>query len=203
MVSSLRDSAPKIPDGRMNRNSSQGSNGSNPNIQPAPRQEMNDGDETDFDNPDLNLTTHKIPPLKPLINMPRTRLNFDLDQEEREIIAKADDLTREEIWELLEKKRFEELRKRSIMLRGTMIGQARCPKCTLQPPCKHYESADLILKDAPDIFLEPEVKQVIPPHKRENLLYSLRLKSGRNAQQHSQMTGYNRQINEDSNVNLH
>lgn len=137
------------------------------------------GEETDFENPDLNLTTHRIPPLKPLINMPRTRLNFDLDQEEREIIARADDLSREEIWELLEKKRFEELRKRSIMLRGTMIGQARCPKCTLQPPCKHYESPDQIMKDAPDIFQEPEVKLVIPPHKRENLLYSLRLKSNR------------------------
>ena len=30
--------------------------------------------------------------------MPRTRLNFDLDAEERAIIAKADVLTREEIW---------------------------------------------------------------------------------------------------------
>ena len=46
--------------------------------------------------------------------MPRTRLNFDLDPEERAIIAKADTLSREEIWQLLEKKRFEELKVRAI-----------------------------------------------------------------------------------------
>jgi len=60
------------------------------------------------------LTTHRIPPLKPLHNMPRTRLNFDLDAEERAIIAKADVLTREEIWTLLEKKRFEDLKNRAV-----------------------------------------------------------------------------------------
>jgi hypothetical protein len=86
------------------------------------------------------LTTHRIPPLKPLHNMPRTRLNFDLDPEERAIIAKADTLTREEIWQLLEKKRFEELKFKAIQLSGAMLTKARCPVCTLLPPCKHYDS---------------------------------------------------------------
>ena len=84
------------------------------------------------------LTTHRIPPLKPLHNMPRTRLNFDLDAEERAIIAKSDVLTREEIWQLLEKKRFEDLRNRAVLLSGNMLSKARCPVCTLAPPCKHY-----------------------------------------------------------------
>ena len=72
--------------------------------------------------------------------MPRTRLNFDLDPEERAIIAKADTLTREEIWQLLEKKRFEELKFKAIQLSGAMLTKARCPVCTLLPPCKHYDS---------------------------------------------------------------
>jgi hypothetical protein len=30
-----------------------------------------------------------------MVNMPLNKMNFDLDQEEREIIAKADELSRE------------------------------------------------------------------------------------------------------------
>jgi len=58
---------------------------------------ISDDSETDYDNPDLQLTTRKIHPLKskPMFNMPRAKINFDLDQEEREIIAKADELSRE------------------------------------------------------------------------------------------------------------
>jgi hypothetical protein len=56
-----------------------------------------------------------------MINMPHTRLNFELDHEEREIIAKAEVLSREQIWDLLERKRFEELKKRAIVLKGNML----------------------------------------------------------------------------------
>jgi hypothetical protein len=41
-----------------------------------------------------------------------------LDAEERAIIAKADELTREDVWELLDKKRFADLRKRATILSG-------------------------------------------------------------------------------------
>ena len=106
--------------------------------------------------------------------MPRNKMNFDLDQEEREIIAKADELSREQIWDLLERKRFDELKKRAIVLSGNMLSQARCPKCTLMPPCKHYTSSEGILKDATDIMNDPEYKKVITPHKRENLIFMLK-----------------------------
>lgn len=46
--------------------------------------------------------------------MPRTKLNFDLDPEERAIIAKAETLTREDVWDLLEKKRFNDLKKHAV-----------------------------------------------------------------------------------------
>ena len=39
--------------------------------------------------------------IKPLISMPKPRLNFDLDQEERSIVARAQDLSQEEVLDLL------------------------------------------------------------------------------------------------------
>lgn len=39
--------------------------------------------------------------IKPLISMPKPRLNFDLDQEERSIVARAQDLSQEEVLVLL------------------------------------------------------------------------------------------------------
>ena len=39
--------------------------------------------------------------IKPLISMPKPRLNFDLDQEERSIVARAQDISQEEVLDLL------------------------------------------------------------------------------------------------------
>ena len=44
------------------------------------------------------------------------RFNYALDNEEKEIIAKGKDLSKQEIWGLLEKKRFAELKKASVKL---------------------------------------------------------------------------------------
>jgi hypothetical protein len=46
-----------------------------------------------------------------------------LDSEERAIIAKADSLTREEIWDLLEQKRFNDLKKNAVHLSGDMLAK--------------------------------------------------------------------------------
>lgn len=51
----------------------------------------------------------------------KTKIDFNLDAEERAIIAKADELTREDVWELLDKKRFADLRKRATILSGQML----------------------------------------------------------------------------------
>jgi hypothetical protein len=53
---------------------------------------------------------------KPMIIMPRTRIKFELDLEEREIISNSEELSKEQIWSLLEKKRHEELARRTIIL---------------------------------------------------------------------------------------
>ena len=63
-----------------------------------------------------------------------------LDKDERELVKKGDEVTKEEMWELLENKRFEKLKDSAINLQGDLIFNQRCPKCTLIPPCKHYES---------------------------------------------------------------
>ena len=101
-------------------------------------------------------------------------MTFDLDQEERDLINRADELNREEIWALLEKKRYEDLHKKSVQLRGNIIGAARCPKCTLEPPCKHYESHEMLVRDSIAFMQSAEFKAVIPPNKREHLITSLR-----------------------------
>ena len=75
--------------------------------------------------------TGNLPRLKSVIMHPRTKLNFDLDQEERAIVAKAYQMSREEVWECLEKKRYDDLKRKAVMLSGECIAKARCPICTL------------------------------------------------------------------------
>lgn len=70
--------------------------------------------------------------------MPRAKLNFDLDQEERSIIARANDIPQEEVLDALQNKLFTDLKKNATQLRADMMGKARCPTCTLMPPCQHY-----------------------------------------------------------------
>ena len=61
-----------------------------------------------------------------------------LDKDERDLVKKGDEVTKEQMWELLESKRFEKLKSSAINLQGDMIYNNRCPKCTLYPPCKHF-----------------------------------------------------------------
>lgn len=65
-----------------------------------------------------------------------------LDKEERELINFSSNLSKEEIWEKLEQKRFNQLKLAAVNLQGDMLVNQRCPKCTLNPPCKHYENSD-------------------------------------------------------------
>ncbi len=51
--------------------------------------------EVDLDAPDLKLTTHRIFPLKTLGSLPRVKINFNFDSEERKLIGKATGMTRE------------------------------------------------------------------------------------------------------------
>lgn len=46
----------------------------------------------------------------------------------------------------------------------------RCPKCTLMPPCSHYESSEKVAAEAARIISSPKFKEVISPSKRNNLI---------------------------------
>lgn len=109
-------------------------------------------------------------PLRYYHRAPVPRFSYGLDAEERELIARGQDLTKQEIWELLERKRFNELKKAAIGLQGELIAHRRCPKCTLIPPCAHYETPEKIAHDAPKIIGSPKFKDVLSPTKRNNLL---------------------------------
>jgi len=71
-----------------------------------------------------------------------------LDKDERELVKKGDDVTKEEMWDLLEEKRFKTLKQEAVNLQGDLIYNKRCPKCTLIPPCKHYVSQEEMVEEA-------------------------------------------------------
>lgn len=63
--------------------------------------------------------------------MPSSRINFDMNTEEREFVNKTKELSREQMWISLERKRFDDLKRRATNLSSVMLAKARCPKCTL------------------------------------------------------------------------
>ena len=121
----------------------------------------------------------RVASLSPLkgTKMPSSRFNYALDVEEREIIARGKDLSKQEIWALLEKKRFGELKKASVNLQGQLLVSQRCPKCTLIPPCKHYKSPGHLTNEAPRYVYSTSFKEVMHGKQRENLLHILKQQS--------------------------
>lgn len=61
-------------------------------------------------------------------------------------------MTRDELWQLLEDKRFQDLEQKKFRLSGQMVALNRCPKCTLAPPCNHYESTVMLGLEAEQIL---------------------------------------------------
>lgn len=47
-----------------------------------------------------------------------------------------------QIADKLEKQRINELKNAALGMKGNLVQNGRCPKCTLKPPCKHYEKAE-------------------------------------------------------------
>ena len=112
----------------------------------------------------------KLSPLKYYHKTPAPRFQYGLDADERELIARGQGLDKEEIWELLEKKRFQELKNAAIHLQGELLVHHRCPKCTLLPPCAHYESPEKVGQDAPKYVQSEAFKLALSPSKRNNLI---------------------------------
>jgi hypothetical protein len=60
-----------------------------------------------------------------------------------------DNLSVQQMAERLERQRMTELKNAAIVMKGTLVQNGRCPKCTLKPPCKHFETSEDIPKEAP------------------------------------------------------
>ena len=73
------------------------------------------------------------------------------------------------MWELLENKRFENLKQSAVNLQGDLIYNKRCPKCTLIPPCKHYESQEDIVNEAGKYLHTKNFKTYLSPKKLQGL----------------------------------
>ena len=57
----------------------------------------------------------------------------------------------------------------SWSIKGSLVNNGRCPKCTLKPPCKHYDKIDdlpeVIEKQSPRLKALPPLP---PPTNKEN-----------------------------------
>lgn len=59
-------------------------------------------------------------------------------------------------------------------MQSQLLVQQRCPKCTLAPPCKHYEHPFEVTNDAERYILSKRFKNCVPPARRENLLNQIK-----------------------------
>jgi hypothetical protein len=75
---------------------------------------------------------------------------------------------------MLENKRYSDLHKSAVALSVNMVAKARCPVCTLMPPCKHYDSQLQIVSSASKILSQPSYKDVISIAKRDQAINQLR-----------------------------
>lgn len=81
------------------------------------------------------------------------------------------------MWHLLESKRFQQLQDSAVNLQGDLLFNMRCPKCTLRPPCKHYQSPEDLLADARSFVASENFKSHLSPKKRQGLIMAVREQS--------------------------
>ena len=92
------------------------------------------------------------------------------DKDERELLKMGDSVSGEQMFHLLETKRFKELQGQAINLQGDLLYNRRCPKCTLIPPCKHYQSQDEIVADVKNFVSSDNFRSHLSPKKRQSLM---------------------------------
>ena len=56
----------------------------------------------------------------------------------------------------LERQRMNELKNAALGMKGTLVQNGRCPKCTLKPPCKHYERSEDIASQPSESGAKPK-----------------------------------------------
>jgi hypothetical protein len=59
-----------------------------------------------------------------------------------------------------ESSKINELTNGSLSIKGNLVHKGRCPKCTLKPPCKHFQTVD----ELPMITeVQPSLKKMLYP----------------------------------------
>ena len=53
-------------------------------------------------------------------------------------------LTVQEITDKIEEQRVKEMKQVALGMKGSLVQGGRCPKCTLKPPCNHFDSVDAL-----------------------------------------------------------
>ena len=78
-----------------------------------------------------------MPPISP--RKPMITANSDTFRIDHSMMS---GLTAAQIAEKLESQRLSELKLAAFGMKGSLVSNGRCPKCTLKPPCKHYQSSE-------------------------------------------------------------
>ena len=95
-------------------------------------------------------------------------------------MARAQDMSHEEVLDLLQAKLFSDLKKNATQLRADMMGKARCPTCTLVPPCQHFQSQQEIVTSASKIMGQKDFRDHVPAYKRDNTIKQLQKAATKN-----------------------
>lgn len=69
-----------------------------------------------------------------------------------------------------ESSKINELTNGSLSIKGNLVHKGRCPKCTLKPPCKHFQTAD----ELPSVAeVQPSIKKMLYPQPKPLALPSV------------------------------
>jgi len=68
------------------------------------------------------------------------------------------------------------LKEAAANLQGDMLFKNRCPRCTLQVPCKHFSSAWELLEKVDEIIQQEPNLKLMSPKKKEEIQKALREK---------------------------
>ena len=66
-----------------------------------------------------------------------------------------------------------------MSIKGSLVNNGRCPKCTLKPPCKHYATMDELNADSANMGkVSPKNNGKPPIPKQSELVMDNLLKAG-------------------------
>ena len=90
-----------------------------------------------------SVVRERVPIVKSLNNQQALhQLRFTPKLVERSNMIKMTHLSKEEILVRLEEERLQRLHRAASNLKADMLVSQRCPLCTLEIPCKHFENQD-------------------------------------------------------------